>query len=64
MFGRINIGNRVYIGMVAIILPGVSVADGVMIGAGSVVTKSWVYAGNPARFICTKEQLKERKICT
>ncbi len=46
------IGNHVYIGSNATILP-VTVCDDVVIGAGSVVTKdikeSGVYAGNPAR---------------
>jgi acetyltransferase-like isoleucine patch superfamily enzyme len=51
---RTNIGNHVYIGSNATILP-VSICDNVVIGAGSVVTKniteSGVYAGNPARKI-------------
>ena len=49
-----HIGNRVSIGSNATILP-VSIADGTVIGAGSVVTrnitKPGVYAGNPARLI-------------
>lgn len=49
----ISIGNDVWIGARAIILPGVSIGTGVVIGAGSVVTKDvpdWaVVAGNPAR---------------
>ncbi len=48
------IGNHVYIGSNATILP-VTICDNVVIGAGSVVTKdikeSGVYAGNPARKI-------------
>ena len=60
IFGRICIGNNCFIGMGAIILPGVTVADGCIIGAGSVVTKSCtvaggVYAGNPAKYICHTE---------
>ena len=47
-----RIGNRVSIGSNATILP-VRIADGVVVGAGSVVTKDLqvpgVYAGNPAR---------------
>lgn len=46
------IGNRVSIGSNATILP-VRIADGVVIGAGAVVTRdidvAGVYAGNPAR---------------
>jgi len=49
-----KIGNKVSIGSNATILP-VTIADGVVIGAGSVVTKDimlkGVYAGNPAKFI-------------
>lgn len=47
-----SIGNRVSIGSNATILP-VKICDGVVIGAGAVVTKdiseAGVYAGNPAR---------------
>lgn len=49
-----RIGCNVSIGSNATILP-VSIADGIVIGAGSVVTKDLlrpgIYAGNPARFI-------------
>jgi acetyltransferase-like isoleucine patch superfamily enzyme len=48
------IGNNVSIGSNATILP-VSMCDGVVIGAGAVVTKNitvkGVYAGNPAKLI-------------
>jgi acetyltransferase-like isoleucine patch superfamily enzyme len=49
-----NIGNNVSIGSNATLLP-VSVCDGVVIGAGAVVTKDLkekgIYAGNPALLI-------------
>ncbi len=49
----ISIGRNVWIGGGAIILPGVSVADDALIGAGSVVTRDVpagaVAVGNPAR---------------
>lgn len=49
------IGNNVFLGAGAIILPGVHIGDNVIIGAGSVVTKSFpegvVIAGNPAKII-------------
>jgi acetyltransferase-like isoleucine patch superfamily enzyme len=48
------IGNNVSIGSNATILP-VSICDGVVIGAGAVVTKDitrkGIYAGNPARLM-------------
>jgi acetyltransferase-like isoleucine patch superfamily enzyme len=50
---RTRIGNRVAIGSGATILP-VNICDGVVIGAGAVVTKNidrpGIYAGNPATF--------------
>ncbi len=49
----IRIGRNVWIGGGAIILPGVSIGDGALIGAGSVVTRDIpagaVAFGNPAR---------------
>jgi acetyltransferase-like isoleucine patch superfamily enzyme len=49
------IGDKVYLGANATILPGVKIGDGAIIGAGSVVTKNvkpyTVVAGVPATFI-------------
>lgn len=61
LVGSINIGNNVFIGINVIILPGVYIADNSIIGAGSVVTKSFyevgmVIAGNPAKVICRVEE--------
>jgi acetyltransferase-like isoleucine patch superfamily enzyme len=51
----ITIGDDVFIGMNCLILKGVSIGSGVVIGAGSVVTKDIpagvVAAGNPAKVI-------------
>ena len=65
LYGRIMIGNDCFIGMDALILPGVTLADNCIVGAGSVVTKSFhepgsVIAGNPAKKICTTAELRER----
>ena len=55
-YGRITIGNDVFIGMSSTFLPGTSIPDRCIVGAGSVVTKKFtepgkVIAGNPARVI-------------
>lgn len=51
--GKVRIGNRVFIGASTIVLPGVTIGDNVVIGAGSVVSHdipdNSVAAGNPAR---------------
>lgn len=51
----IIIGNKVWIGLNAVILKGVVIGDGAIVGAGSVVTKSVpagaIVAGNPAKVI-------------
>lgn len=53
--GKVVIGDRVFVGASAIILPGVTIGSEVIIGTGSVVTKDIpsgvVVAGNPARVI-------------
>lgn len=52
---EIHIGDDCWIGGNAIILPGVTLGRGVVVGAGSVVTKSvpafTVVAGNPAKVL-------------
>ena len=57
VFGKIEIGNNVYIGNNAMIMPGVMCGNNVIIAAGSVVTKSIpnnvVVGGNPAKILCT-----------
>ena len=53
--GDVVIGDRVWIGYRAIVLPGVTIGEGAVIGAGAVVTKDVepyaIIAGNPARKI-------------
>jgi maltose O-acetyltransferase len=62
----ISIGAHCFIGMNAMILPGVSVGPGSIVGAGSVVTKDvpadTVVAGNPAKIVTdTHEYLLRKK---
>ncbi len=51
----IRIGDDVWIGMHCIILKGVTIGDGAVVAAGSIVTKDipprTLYGGNPARLI-------------
>ena len=62
--GRIKIGDRCFIGIHVIILPGVTIGDDCVVGAGSVVTKNIssgeVWGGNPARFIKKTKHLAEK----
>lgn len=66
VFGKVVLGDRVYVGNGAKIMPGVTIGDQVLIAAGSVVTKSIpsnvVVAGNPARYICTLDEYIERNL--
>lgn len=53
--GDIVVGNDVWIGRESVILPGVTIGDGAIIAAYSVVTRDvvpyCVYGGNPARLL-------------
>jgi|GEM_PF-754723 len=58
--GRVDIGRKAYIGAHAIVLPGVSVGENAIVGAGSVVredvTPGVIVMGNPAVEIGTVEE--------
>lgn len=66
LFGKVTIGDNVYIGTDALIMPGVTIGNNSLVAAGSVVTKSvqpfTVVGGNPARFICTVDEYIERNL--
>ncbi|SHJ60416.1 maltose O-acetyltransferase [Pseudobutyrivibrio xylanivorans DSM 14809] len=51
----VTIGNNVWIGARAMIMPGVHIGDGAVVGAGAIVTKDVpicaVVGGNPARIL-------------
>lgn len=63
-FGRVTIGDWVYIGTNSLIMPGVTIGDNVLVAAGSVVTKSipsgMVVGGNPARIISNVNEFYQR----
>ena len=56
-FGKIVVEDYAYIGSGSLILPGVTIGEGALVAAGSVVTKSVpprvVVGGNPAKVLCT-----------
>ena len=63
IFGKIKIGNNVFIGSHTIFLPGITVGNNVVVGAGSIVTKdvpsNVVVAGAPARVLKTIKEYKK-----
>ena len=64
VFGKVVIEDWAYIGAFSQIMPGVTIGEGALVAAGSVVTKSvaphTVVGGNPARYICTTEEFYEK----
>lgn len=63
-FKKTVIGNNVFIGRYAIITMGTHIGDNVIIGAGAVchgrIESDSVYAGNPAKKICSLRDYNER----
>lgn len=62
--GTIVIEDNVFIGQNAVIMPGVHIGSNVVIGIGSIVTKSIpgnsVFAGIPAKYICSINEYYEK----
>ncbi len=63
-YAPIVVGSGCFVGAHSILMPGVQLGDRVVVGAGSVVTRSVpagsVVAGNPARVIARTDDLLER----
>jgi len=63
--GKVVIGDQVFVGASAIILPGVTIGSDVIIGAGSIVTEDIpsgvVAGGNPARVLSLLTEFLERR---
>jgi len=63
-FGKITIGNNVFIGINSTLLPNTRIGDNVIIGAGSLVKgelkSNSVYAGVPVRYICSLDEYIEK----
>lgn len=66
VFGKIVIGNNVFIGSHCILLPGIEIGNNVVIGAGSVITKSipanCVAVGAPATVIKSLDEYKQNAL--
>jgi maltose O-acetyltransferase len=64
--GDVIIGNRVWIGYRAIILPGVSIGEGAVIAAGAVVSRNVepfsIVAGVPAKTVGVRNQSLEYEL--
>ena len=65
LFGEIKIGRNCFVGARAVVMYGVTLADNVIVAAGSVVTKSVsesnvIVAGNPAKIIGTWDAFAEK----
>ena len=60
VFGKVEIKDWAYIGAYSQIMPGVTIGEGALVAAGSIVTKSvpshCVVGGNPAKIICTTDE--------
>lgn len=64
LYGTITVGDNVFIGARAIIMPNVKIGNNCIIGAGSIVTKDvedgTIVAGIPAKKICLVEEYKNK----
>lgn len=66
VFGTIEVGSNVFIGLNSILMPGIRIGDDCVIGAGSVVVKDIpsgrIAAGVPARPLRTLDEYRERTL--
>lgn len=65
-YQKISIGNKVFVGVNSIIMPGVKIEDRVIVAAGSIVTKSIpsgvIVAGIPAKIIGKYSDIEKRML--
>ena len=64
-FAPVRIGDRVFIGYGAIIMPGVTIGENSIVAAGAVVTRdvpsNTVVGGVPAAVLCSTDELMSRE---
>ena len=64
--GPVRIGDRVWIGYRALVLPGVTIGEGAVVAAGAVVSRDvepfTIVAGTPAKVIGTRERSLDYKL--
>lgn len=62
--GKITVGDHCFLGQNSMLMLGVTLGEYCIVGAGAVVTHSFpphsVIAGNPARKICTTEEMADK----
>lgn len=65
-FGPIIVGKNCFIGCRTIILPNVTIGDGAIIGAGSIVTRDipagMIATGAPCKVICSLEEYRDKHL--
>jgi acetyltransferase-like isoleucine patch superfamily enzyme len=63
-FGAVRVLDDCFVGVRAILMPGVTIGPASIVGAGSIVTRDvppqTVVAGAPARVVCTLDEYVER----
>jgi len=63
--GKVDIGNKVFIGASSMVLPGVIIGDNVVIGAGSLVNidipSNSVAVGNPIKIVSSIDNFIQKK---
>jgi len=64
LFGPIAIRDNCFVGFGSTILPNVIIGPNSVVGTGSIITKNvppkTVFAGNPAKFICTYDEFMKK----
>ena len=63
IIGKVKIGNNVFLGANAVVLPGVTIGDNCIIGANSVIARNipanMVASGNPAQILYSVDHYRE-----